>query len=121
MKSPCCYKPGVLVDYARQYPDLGGRIIKLGVEEAKELSYERSADLVALDDALTALATLDERKSKVVELRYFAGLSVEETGKALNVSERTVARDWDFAQAWLHRELTRSAAPDGEPQVTFQS
>lgn len=110
----------VLVDYARQYPDLGGRIVKLGVEEATGLSYERSADLVALDDALTALAVLDTRKSQVVELRYFAGLSVEEIAQALDVSTRTVARDWDFAQAWLHRELTRDGNPDAASPDSFQ-
>ena len=68
---------------------------------------EECAELAALDDALTALAAMDERKSKVVELRFFGGLSVEETAEVLNVSVETVARDWRLAKVWLRRELSR--------------
>jgi RNA polymerase sigma factor (sigma-70 family) len=68
---------------------------------------EECAELAALDDALTALAAMDERKSKVVELRFFGGLSVEETAEVLNVSAETVARDWRLAKVWLRRELSR--------------
>jgi RNA polymerase sigma-70 factor (ECF subfamily) len=65
-------------------------------------------DFVALDDALQALAMFDERKSRVIELRFFGGLSVEETATTLNISTKTVVRDWNFAKAWLQRELTGS-------------
>jgi len=101
----------VLVDYARRYPDLG---IRLSLEDASDLPYERCADLVALDDALTSLAVLDERKSRVVELRIFGGFSVKETAEALDMSERNVARDWDFALAWLYRELAHGGSKDKE-------
>ena len=67
------------------------------------------ADVIRLDDALTALAALDDRKSRVVELRFFGGLTVDETAVALQVSSKTVLRDWEFARAWLQRELTREA------------
>ena len=70
------------------------------------------ADVIRLDDALHALAALDERKSRVVELRFFGGLTVDETAVALDVSSKTVLRDWEFARAWLHRELTREAGRD---------
>jgi RNA polymerase sigma factor (TIGR02999 family) len=71
---------------------------------------ENDLDLLALDEALTRLAVVDHQQVKVVELRYFGGLSLEETAEALNVSRATVARDWNVARAWLHRELTRSNA-----------
>jgi RNA polymerase sigma factor (sigma-70 family) len=75
---------------------------------AKEPGYE----LIALDDALESLAKLDERKSRVVELRYFAGLTVEETAEALGVSRLTVIRDWQFSRDWLKREIARGASRD---------
>jgi RNA polymerase sigma factor (TIGR02999 family) len=75
------------------------------LDDAIVASPDRSSDLVALDDALDRLAKIDPRKSKVVELRFFGGLSVEETAGVLNVSPFTVIRDWNFAKAWLHREL----------------
>src|SRR5262245_34304928 len=99
----------VLVDYARRYPDLG---VRLSFEDAFDIPYERCADLVALDDALTSLAVFDERKSRVVELRIFGGFSVKETAKALDMSQRNVARDWDFALAWLYRELAHGESKD---------
>jgi RNA polymerase sigma-70 factor, ECF subfamily len=73
---------------------------------------EPSADLVALDEALTALAELDPRKSRVVELRFFGGLSVEETAEVLQVSPITVMREWNKAKAWLYRELSRGKADE---------
>lgn len=69
------------------------------------MSIERGPELVALDDALTALAELDHRKSRVVELRFFGGLGVEETAEVLNVSPETIKRDWKLAKAWLRREM----------------
>ena len=68
---------------------------------------KKEVDLTAMDEALTRLAALDEQQARVVELRYFGGLSLEETAEALHVSRATVARDWDVAKAWLRRELTR--------------
>lgn len=71
------------------------------------VSKERSADFIALDDALKSLAEIDPRKSRMVELRFFGGLSVEETAEALNVSPRTVMREWSLARDWLYRELSK--------------
>lgn len=97
----------VLVDYARRYPDLGLRMIRLDDPDAPDIPHKRSADLLALDGALMALAELDERKSRIVELRFFGGLKVDEVAEVLGVSPRTVEREWSLAQAWLYRELTR--------------
>jgi RNA polymerase sigma factor (sigma-70 family) len=71
------------------------------------VSPARDLDLLALDEALTRLAAIDSQQSQIVELRFFSGLSVEETAKVLDVSERTVKRDWNVAKAWLRRELSR--------------
>jgi RNA polymerase sigma factor (sigma-70 family) len=79
---------------------------------AERLAQRKDHDLLALDDALKSLAEFDERRSRIVELRFFGGLSVEETAEALQVSPRTVAREWRLAQAWLYREL--SGNEDGE-------
>ena len=97
----------LLVDYARSRRNLkhGGETSVVALEEAAVVSEERTAEIVALDDALTALAALDPRQSQVVELRYFGGLSVEETAEVLIVSTVTVKRDWRGARAWLYREL----------------
>jgi RNA polymerase sigma-70 factor (ECF subfamily) len=102
----------VLVDHARShnYQKRGGGIRAVSLEEAVVVSPERSPDLIALDDALQRLALVDERKSKVVELRFFGGLSVAETAEVLEVSSFTVARDWTLAKAWLQRELTSQDA-----------
>jgi len=99
----------ILVDHARsrQAAKRGGSDIRLPLEEAMGVSAERDLDFVALDDALTRLAEIDPQQSQVVELRFFSGLSVEETAKVLGVSERTVKRDWHVAKAWLRRELSR--------------
>jgi len=98
----------ILTDHARahQYAKRGGGAPVVSLDEAPEVSQKPRADLVALDDALKRLAAVDERKSRVVELRYFGGLSVEETGEVLKVSPETVMRDWKLAKAWLLRELS---------------
>jgi RNA polymerase sigma factor (TIGR02999 family) len=97
----------ILVDYARsrQSRKRGGGTRKVSFEEALVVSPERGEDLVALDDALRGLAAVDARKSQVVELRFFGGLSAEETAEALHVSVHTIIRDWRLAKAWLLREL----------------
>jgi RNA polymerase sigma factor (TIGR02999 family) len=100
----------VLVDYARaKHRDKRGRgDVCLTLEAATLVTGdEKGVDLMALDEALTRLTFLDEQQARVVELRYFGGLSLEETAEALHVSRATVARDWDVAKAWLRRELTR--------------
>jgi len=99
----------ILVDYARSQhcQKRGGDMIPLTLEEACMLPNEPDANLVALDEALFALSEFDLRKSQVVELRYFGGLSVEETAAVLNLSPDTVLRDWQFAKAWLLRHLRR--------------
>jgi RNA polymerase sigma factor (TIGR02999 family) len=97
----------ILVDYARSknYVKRGGGVRMVSLSEAAGAAGEQRADLVALDDALTALAAVDARKSQVVEMRFFGGLSVEETAEALHVSIQTVMRDWRIAKMWLLREL----------------
>ncbi len=84
----------------------GGNLHHVPLDEALVISEDREADLVALDDALNALAKIDARKSQVIELRFFGGLSVEETAEALKVSPDTVLRDWRLAKSWLMRELS---------------
>jgi len=98
----------VLVDMARsrKYQKRGGDAVQVSLEDVLVGSRERSADLVALDDALNALATTDERASRVVELRFFGGLNIDETAEALQVSPETVKRDWNWAKAWLLREIS---------------
>ena len=83
----------------------------LSLDDAIVVSPERSSDMVALDEALMRLASIDERKSQMVELRFFGGLSVEETAEVLNVSTHTIARDWTLAKAWLLRELKAGTPP----------
>jgi RNA polymerase sigma-70 factor (ECF subfamily) len=98
----------ILTDFARSRHRVkrGGDACQLPLDEALLVSREPSADLVALDDALNALGEFDERKSRVVELRFFGGLSVEETADVLRVSEETVKRDWRLAKLWLLREMS---------------
>ena len=100
----------ILVDFARSrhYQKRGGGAQKVTFDAALVVSDERGGELVALDDALVALAAVDPRKSQVVEMRFFGGLSVEETAEALHVSPDTVMRDWKLAKAWLLRELKSS-------------
>lgn len=97
----------VLIDAARAKRSLkrGGDSPHVVFDDELIVSHEPRADLVALDDALTALAAVDQRKSQVVELRFFGGLGVEETAEVLKVSPDTVKRDWKLAKAWLRREL----------------
>jgi RNA polymerase sigma factor (TIGR02999 family) len=97
----------ILVDAARSrgYQKRGGGVTMLTLEESLVVPPEPGEDLVALDDALTALAAVDLRKSQVVEMRFFGGLSLEETAEALHVSRDTIKRDWKMAKLWLLREL----------------
>lgn len=105
----------ILVERARQKQALkhgGGR----QREQAGELPADdapdpESIDLVALDDALQKLSAVDQRLREVVMLRFFAGLTVEQTAEAMNMGERTIKRDWDFARTWLHREMSGAASP----------
>jgi RNA polymerase sigma factor (TIGR02999 family) len=98
----------VLVDYARarRSGKRGGTAVHVPVDAAVVLSSEQLDQIVAVDLALERLAKTDERKSKVLEMRFFGGLSVEETAEVLGVAPNTVVRDWNFARAWLHRELS---------------
>ena len=96
----------ILIDHARRHlgpKHGGGKTISL--EDVAVVSEERASELVALDKALTTLAKVDERKSRLVELRYFGGLSIEETAAVLGVSDETVRREWLRAKAFLHRQL----------------
>ena len=101
----------ILVDYARQrqYAKRGGAAQQVELNEAMLMARERSRELVALDEALKELAKFDQRKSRVVELRFFGGLSVEETAEVLKVSVNTVKRDWSTARAWLYKAVTTEA------------
>lgn len=98
----------ILVDFARSRRHLkrGGGAQQVSLDEALAVAEGRGAHFLALDDALSALAALDPRQSQVMELRYFGGLSVEETAEVLKVSPGTVRRDWSLGRAWLHRELS---------------
>lgn len=103
----------ILVDAARarQAGKRGGAVTRVSLDEVPLTAPGRGAALVALDDALTALADVDPRKSRVVELRYFGGLTAAETAAVLNVSPETVQRDWRVAKAWLLRELSGGGTP----------
>jgi len=97
----------ILIEHARRRNlKRGGGVRHVSLEEAAVLGGKRTADLVALDDAMKALAQFDPRKERVVEMRFFGGLSVEETAEVLKVSPVTVMRDWSTAKAWLYRELS---------------
>jgi RNA polymerase sigma-70 factor, ECF subfamily len=97
----------VLLDHARRRlrEKRGGDVVKVSLEDGMPLSVERPKDVVAVDEALARLGQLDERQAKIVELRFFGGLSVEEVAEVLGVSKRTVEADWTMAKAWLRREL----------------
>ena len=105
----------ILVDHARShgYRKRGGgqKAVSLN-DSAIVQATDRASELIALDDALQALEKHDARKARVIEMRFFGGLSVEETAAALNVSTQTVLRDWSLAKAWLTREMTKPAHPD---------
>jgi RNA polymerase sigma-70 factor (ECF subfamily) len=106
----------VLVDHARRHSRVkrGGQSVHVELDEQSVLSPEQVEEVVAIDLALQRLAELDERKSQVFEMRFFGGLTLEETAEALGVATRTVLRDWRFARAWLRRELSsRKACDDG--------
>lgn len=100
----------ILIDHAKTKHRLkrGGTAIKVSLDENVNISQERATELIALDDALQELAQMDERKSRIVELRYFGGLSVDETAQVLGVSDKTVMRDWNLAKAWLYQQLTQT-------------
>jgi RNA polymerase sigma factor (TIGR02999 family) len=97
----------ILVDHARtkKRAKRGGSDVKVSLADATIPVEERDLDVVALDEALTRLAEIDEQQSRVVELRFFSGLTVEETAEVMGISPATVKRDWSVAKAWLHREL----------------
>jgi RNA polymerase sigma factor (TIGR02999 family) len=101
----------ILVDHARRKGRLkrGGDVYKLAIDEGVDVAGDRELDLVQLDDALNALAELDERQARIVELRFFTGLSIEDTAAAMGISPATVKREWVSARAWLYRELARGA------------
>lgn len=101
----------ILVDHARKHRSQkrGGGAPNVDLNEALNLSPERHHSIIALDDALQALAAIDPRKAKVVELRYFGGLSIEETAAVLHISVATIGREQRMAEAWLHREMATTA------------
>jgi len=105
----------ILVDRARRRlaAKRGGKVRPLDLEHAVDLGSQRSAELVALDEALDRLASVDPRKARVVELRFFGGLDVKETAKLIGVSPDTAMRDWKVARAWLLAELSPSKTPRG--------
>lgn len=101
----------ILVEYARRHNlTRGGGLPHVSLEDTPEVGSQPSADMVALDDALISLGRFDLRKMQVVEMRFFGGLSVEETAEVLKVSEMTITRDWKTAKAWLYREMKGSPA-----------
>jgi len=97
----------ILVDYARRrlYQKRGAGALQVTLGEAETIPVERTSDLVALDEALTSLTKIDKRRGRVVELKFFGGLSIEETAEVLKISPTTVERDWTIAKAWLHKTL----------------
>ena len=100
----------ILVDHARtkKRGKRGGEAVKIPLDEAAiVINNEKNIDIIALDEALNRLAEIDEQQARIVELRYFSGLSLEATAAALKISRSTAAEDWAVAKAWLHRELTR--------------
>jgi RNA polymerase sigma factor (TIGR02999 family) len=105
----------ILVDYARsrRYAKRGGGWRHVPLNEAVAVFPDRRTDIVALDDALRALAEIDPRKSRMIEMRFFGGLSAKETAEVLNVSPETVLRDWRLAKVWLLRELSSGARDEG--------
>jgi len=105
----------ILVDHARRrrFQKRGGSAVRVSLDEAGTVAAETSADIVDLDDALEALTRIDPRQARVVELRFFGGLSVEETAEFLGISPKTVQRDWKIAKLWLLRELDRGLGHAG--------
>jgi RNA polymerase sigma factor (TIGR02999 family) len=107
----------VLVDHARdhRYLKRGGGAVRVPLDEALLGTRARGVEILALDEALSSLSKIDVRKGRVVELRYFGGLTIEETGAVLRISPETVLRDWRMAKTWLFRELTKNARPPSPP------
>ncbi len=105
----------ILIERARsrRTDKRGSNPQRVSLEDAANVSDERATELVALDDALRVLAAIDPRKSQLVELKYFGGLTIEETADVLGVSTPTVERDWRTAKIWLHREITKTVTSDG--------
>jgi RNA polymerase sigma-70 factor (ECF subfamily) len=101
----------ILVDHARrQHADKrGGRVTIVGLDDVLPVALPSSVDVLALDEALVALSSIDDRQCRVVELRFFAGLNIDETAEALGVSPATVEREWALAKAWLYRQLSSHA------------
>jgi RNA polymerase sigma factor (TIGR02999 family) len=101
----------ILVDYARRHgaAKRGASVPKLSLEEGTMMSPRKDVDVVALDDALIGLAKIDPRQSRVVELRFFAGLSLDQISEVLEIAPAAVQRDWTAARAWLHREMSRNS------------
>jgi RNA polymerase sigma factor (TIGR02999 family) len=100
----------ILVDHARKRKSLkrGEGIANISLDEVFEISEKTDDQIIALDEALKKLETIEERSSKIVELRYFSGLTIEETAEVLNISPATAKRDWNFAKAWLYREIVNN-------------
>ena len=105
----------ILVDYARRLhaQRRGGLDTRITLDEALAPQQDRDLNLVELDNALEALSQIDSQQAKIIELRFFGGLSIEATGRVLGVSPSTVNREWNLARAWLYRELSRSADASG--------
>jgi RNA polymerase sigma factor (TIGR02999 family) len=103
---------GILVDHARKHgaSKRGGDAVTLVLDEAATLPKKKELNLISLDDALTHLADLDPRQSQIVELRFFAGLSIEDVAHAMEISPSTVKREWATARLWLHNEMNKSSA-----------
>lgn len=101
----------ILIDHARshKYAKRGGGAFKVELEDVAVMAREQASDLVALDDALKSLAAIDPRKSQIVELRFFGGLTIEETAEVMKISAPTVQREWKVAKAWLYREISRAS------------
>ncbi len=101
----------ILVDFARRrpLPKRHGGVHLVTLDEAANFASEQHADLLVLDEALTALAAIDERKSRIVELRFFGGLNIDEVAEVMKISPATVEREWSRAKAWLYRELERAS------------
>jgi RNA polymerase sigma factor (TIGR02999 family) len=99
----------ILIDHARSHTAAkrGGGALKVPLDEAMALNDQRANELLALDDALKSLAAMDARKSQIIELRFFGGLSIEETAEAMKISRITVTREWRSAKAWLRREMNK--------------
>ena len=105
----------ILIDFARSrnYQKRGASFAHIQLEEAVTVTSTIGSELLAVDEALKRLTLIDARKSEVVEMRFFGGMTAEEISAALNVSPQTVLRDWKLAKAWLHRELSREGSADG--------